>query len=103
MIVYLFYIVAFLFLLIYLLRAILLSGYEHYRHKKFPKSQPFFKTLAVKLLLLQPILQKKLPSKAIDHKVYERFKNISRFYYVLIWVLLFFVLILASNIYLDAF
>lgn len=100
----LFYAIVFLFLLLYVMRGLLMVGYDNLKYKNnLKKSGTIVKGLIMKLLTLKPLLQNKLTPKGVDYKVYERFQEKSKIYYTGIWICLFFILFLSAKIYLNAF
>lgn len=96
----LFYAIVFLFLLLYVMRGLLMVGYDNLKYKNnFKKSGTIAKGLILKLFTLKPLLQKKLTPKGVDYKVYQRFQRKSTIYYAGLWICLFMILFLAANIY----
>ena len=93
-----------LFFLFYLLRGLLMAGYEHLnvRYDRRIKGA-LMRDWIKKLVTLKPISQFKLNPKSIDYKKHVRFQRRSTFYYYAIWACLFTILFLAARIYLDAF
>ena len=93
-----------LFFLLYLLRGLLMAGYEHLNMRNDKeKKRLLLSDWVRKLLLLKPISQFKLSPKSIDYKKHVRFQNRSAFYYYALWACLFTILFLAARIFLDAF
>ncbi len=91
------------FLLIYFFRALLMVGYDHIKYKnKAQKAGKMSKELLLKILGLQPLLQRKLEPKGHDYKVYERFQKKFSLYYIALWLCLFGILFLYAHIYLGA-
>jgi hypothetical protein len=92
------------FVFIYLLRAVLMVGYEHF---KYPNKREYagkmINDLLRKLISLKPLMQRRLEPKGYDYKVHQRFQNKSEVYYFLLWVSLFLILFLFARIYLDLF
>jgi hypothetical protein len=93
-----------LFVVVYFLRALLITGYNNLKFKtgEVPfKSifNEFVRTLFSKL----PLTQKLLEPRGYDYKVYVRFQKRFVIYYFTLWVLLFSILFFAANIYLRAF
>lgn len=100
----LFYAIVFLFLLLYVMRGLLMVGYDNLKYKNnFKKSGTIAKGLIIKLLTLKPLLQNKLMPKGVDYKVYVRFQKKSTIYYAGLWVCLFLMLFLGASIYMNAF
>jgi hypothetical protein len=100
----LFYAIIFLFLLLYVMRGLLMVGYDNLKYKNnFKKSGTIAKGLITKLFTLKPLLQNKLTPKGVDYKVYERFQKKSTIYYAGLWICLFMMLFLGASIYMDAF
>lgn len=99
-----FYAIVFLFFLLYVMRGLLMVGYDNLKYKNnLKKSGTIAKGLIMKLLTLKPLLQNKLTPKGVDYKVYERFQKKSALYYVVLWVCLFMMLFLGARIYMNAF
>lgn len=99
-----FYLIVIFFLLLYVLRGLLMVGYDNLKFKNnFKKSGTIAKGLLSNLLTLKPLLQNKLMPKGVDYKVYERFQRKSTIYYAGLWVCLFMMLFLGASIYLKAF
>ncbi len=94
----------FAFAVVYLLRALLMAGYEilNQKHEK-RKNTSIFKSWVSHILLLKPITQAKLKPRSIDHKVHMRFQQKSTIYYFMLWACLFVILFLSSKIYLGLF
>jgi len=100
----LFYTVVIVFFLLYVLRGLLMVGYDNLKFKNnFKKSGTIAKGLMENLFTLKPLLQKKLTPKGIDYKVYERFQQKSTIYYAGLWICLFIILFLGASIYMGAF
>jgi ABC-type transport system involved in cytochrome bd biosynthesis fused ATPase/permease subunit len=99
---YLFFALIAFFLFIYLLRAVLMVGYDHIKYKnKAEHAGKMSKEILRKLIGLQPLLQTKLMPKGYDYKLYERFQKKFRLYYIALWLSLFAILFLAANLYLG--
>lgn len=93
-----------LFMLLYVMRALLMSGYDNQNVKHNQRTgSSIVKGWIRKMLRLTPILQLKLTPRSIDHKVHVRFQRIASFYYYGIWACLFVILLLAAKIYLGLF
>lgn len=93
-----------IFLLAYLLRSVLMTGYDHFKFRsKKEQAGNLASDLIKKIFSLKPIFQRKLPPKGYDIKVHQRYQQKSTIYYIIIWTTLFLILFLASKIYLDAF
>ncbi len=64
------------FALIYLLRAVLMVGYEHF---KYPSKREYagkmMSDLFRKLISFKPLMQRRLEPKGYDYKVHQRFQN----------------------------
>ncbi len=100
----LFYAIVLVFILLYVLRGILMVGYDNLKFKNnLKKSGTIAKGLLRNLLTLKPLLQNKLIPKGVDYKVYERFQKKSAIYYLVLWVCLFMILFLGARIYMNAF
>ena len=95
---------AILFLFVYFLRALLITGYVHLKFRKnFQTFRLMTKYFLIQFFTLTPILKKKLEPKGYDFKVYKRFQQKFMIYYFILWILLFFILYLIAKIYLQAF
>jgi hypothetical protein len=92
------------FLIVYLLRAVLMVGYEHF---KYPSKREYagqmINDLLRKLISFKPLMQRRLEPKGYDYKVHQRFQTKSEVYYFLLWASLFVILFLFARIYLDLF
>lgn len=92
------------FMIIYLLRAVLMVGYEHF---KYPSKREYagkmMTDLFRKLISFKPLIQRRLKPKGYDYKVHQRFQTKSEVYYFLLWASLFVILFLFAYIYLDMF
>lgn len=92
------------FVLLYVMRALLMAGYEQQNiNREERKSFSLVKTWLLKMLRLTPISQPKLAPRSIDHKVHVRFQRKSTLYYYGLWACLFVILLLAAKIYLGLF
>jgi len=92
------------FLMTYLLRSILMVGYEYLKYKSKREQAGELLSDLVKIIIgLKPIFQRKLEPKGYDFKVQQRFQKKFTIYYIIIWVSLFLILFLVAKIYLDAF
>lgn len=88
----------------YLLRSVLMVGYEHLKYKnKREKAGEMLSDLVKIMIRFKPLYQRKLTPKGYDFKVQQRFQKKFNFYYVIIWASLFLILFLVAKIYLDAF
>ena len=93
-----------LFLLLYVMRALLMAGYDNQNVKHQQRTGgSIVKNWFSKMLLLTPILQSKLNPRSIDHKVHMRFQRKASIYYYGLWACLFVILLLAAKIYLGLF
>lgn len=93
-----------LFTMVYLLRALLMTGYERLNVKSEKgKEFPFISRLLSIIILVKPLLQPKLRATSIDHKRHLVFQQKASVYYYLLWAVLFIILFLAAKIYLGAF
>lgn len=93
-----------LFAFIYLLRALLMAGYERLNAKSEKgKEFSFFSRFLVIIVSVKPLLQPKLRATSIDHKRHLVFQQKATVYYYLLWAVLFVILFLAAKIYLGAF
>jgi hypothetical protein len=93
-----------LFIVIYILRALLITGYNNLKFKT--GEVPFtviFNQFAKILFSRLPLTQKLLEPRGYDYKIYVRFQKRFVIYYFVLWVLLFSILFFAANIYLRAF
>lgn len=91
------------FLLIYLLRAFLMVGYENIKYRgKSDYATKIGRELMQKLIGLKPLVQGKLEPKGYDYKVYARYQKKFQFYYIILWINLFSILMLFAVIYLGA-
>lgn len=92
------------FLLLYVMRALLMAGYDQQNMNRGErKNFSLVKTWLLKMLRLTPISQPKLSPRSIDHKVHIRFQRKSTLYYYGLWACLFVMLLLAAKIYLGLF
>ena len=93
-----------LFLLLYVMRALLMSGYDNQNVKHNQRNgSSIVRGWIRKMLFLKPILQLKLTPRSIDHKVHMRFQKTATLYYYGLWACLFVILLLAAKIYLGLF
>jgi hypothetical protein len=99
----LFLLIAF-FLFIYLLKALLMLGYEYFKYRnKTGMSGQMAGDLLTYLITLKPLLQKRLEPKGYDFKMYKRYQTKNSLYYAALWASLFLILFLSAKIYLGAF
>lgn len=93
-----------LFSFVYLLRALLMAGYERLnaRNEK-SEVQPLLQLLLVGMLTLKPLREVKLKARSIDQKKHLVFQKKASFYYYVLWVLLFIILFFVAKVYLNAF
>lgn len=91
-----------LFLLIYILKALLLVGYNHYKYKTKNAGAMLSELLTI-MFTLKPLAQKRLEPKGYDYKLYERFQKKNIIYYTVLWIFLFLILFLVAKIYLELF
>ena len=92
------------FVATYLLRNLLLVGYNHLKYKAGKeKSRLLLRDFIRKALQLRPLTQIKLEPKGYDFKIYQRFQRKFGFYYAVLWFCLFGILFLVARIYLNAF
>lgn len=104
MMMLLLYAAVFVFIVVFMLRALLMAGYENINQKhERRKTSSIFKGWLNQMLLLKPIGQPKLKPRSIDHKVHMRFQRKSTLYYYALWICLFVILFLIAKIYLGAF
>lgn len=80
----LFYLLLLFFAFIYFMRALLLAGYANLQVKK----SSLYRDLFQNLIKLKPLLQRNLPSRNIEFKIYSRFLRKSEIYYITLWVTL---------------
>ncbi len=100
----LFYAIILIFILLYVLRGLLMVGYDNLKFKNnLKKGGTIAKGLVRNLLTLKPLLQNKLTPKGVDYKVYQRFQKKSTIYYAGLWLCLFMMLFLGASIYMSAF
>lgn len=93
-----------LLLLLYVMRALLMAGYDNLNLKHIQRNNnTVMRGWMNKMLRLKPITQMKLNPRSIDHKIHMRFQKKATLYYYGIWVCLFAILLLVAKIYLDAF
>jgi ABC-type multidrug transport system fused ATPase/permease subunit len=93
-----------LLLLLYVMRALLMAGYDNLNLKHIQRNNnSLVKGWIQKMLRLKPITQMKLTPRSIDQKIHVRFQKKATFYYYGIWACMFAILFLAAKIYLDAF
>jgi ABC-type multidrug transport system fused ATPase/permease subunit len=93
-----------LLFILYVMRALLMSGYDNLNVKHIERTnQSVMKGWVNKMLRLKPITQMKLNPRSIDHKIHMRFQKKATLYYYGIWACMFAILFLAAKIYLDAF
>lgn len=92
------------FLIIYLLRAVLMVGYEHFKYQsKREYAGQMINDLLRKLISFKPLMQRRLEPKGYDYKVHQRFQTKCEVYYFLLWASLFVILFLFARLYLDLF
>ncbi|RXK57707.1 hypothetical protein ESA94_19470 [Lacibacter luteus] len=93
-----------LFMFFYLLRALLMAGYERL-NAKHDKNRPvsFGNRFLSIVLKLKPLLQSRLRAVSIDQKKHLVFQQKATVYYYLLWLTLFAILFLTAKIYLNAF
>lgn len=93
-----------LLLLLYVMRALLMAGYDNLNLKHVQRNNnSLIRGWMQKMLQLKPITQMKLNPRSIDHKIHIRFQKKATIYYYGIWVCLFAILLLVAKIYLGAF
>jgi hypothetical protein len=93
-----------LFVVIYVLRSLLITGYNNLKFKSGEIAFKVIFTQFVKTLFSKlPLTQKLLEPRGYDYKVYVRFQKRFVLYYFALWILLFSILFFAANIYLRAF
>lgn len=93
-----------LFLLIYVLKAVLMLGYEYFKYRnKSELAGEMFKELLKNMFSLKPLLEKRLEPKGYDFKMYKNYQRKNGIYYNLLWISLFSILFLSAKIYLGAF
>ncbi|MBX9783772.1 MAG: hypothetical protein K2X48_10820 [Chitinophagaceae bacterium] len=93
-----------LFCFLYLLRSLLMVGYDFYKyHDKAGYGSKMLTTFFKKIIQLKPILQKRLEPKGYDYKMYKRFNTKAEIYYFGLWVSLFAILFLTAKVYLNLF
>jgi hypothetical protein len=94
----------FLFAAIYVLRTLLIIGYNNLKFKDDEVSaQSLLMQFGKTFLSRLPLTQKLLEPRGYDYKVYTRFQKRFVIYYFMLWVLLFSILFFVANIYLRAF
>lgn len=104
MLLLIFYASLAVFFLLYVMRALLMAGYDQQNiTREDRKSFSLVKTWLLKMLLFTPLSQMKLTPRSIDHKVHVRFQRKSTLYYYGLWACLFVILLLAAKIYLGLF
>ena len=93
-----------LFILLYLLRALLMAGYDRLNAKNEKSSHsPLSSLFAANIVTLRPLREPKLRARSIDQKRHLVFQKKATAYYYLLWISLLAILFLAAKIYLDAF
>ena len=94
-----------LFLLTYLLRSILMAGYErlNIKHEKGKYGKSLAQILLETMITLKPLLEPKLRARSIDQKRHLIFQKKATVYYFALWLSLFAILFLAAKIHLEAF
>jgi hypothetical protein len=104
MLEYLLYALIAVFVTTYLLRSILMVGYEHFKYKsKREQAGEMISDLFRTIIGLKPLFRRRLEPKGYDFKVQQRYQQKFGFYYIILWVCLFSILFLAAKIYLEAF
>lgn len=93
-----------LFFLIYILRTLLMAGYENLKYDTSKISMKSFLAEYIKhFFSTAPLIQKRLEPRGYDYKIFIRFQKRFVLYYFFLWILLFSILFFAANIYLQAF
>jgi hypothetical protein len=93
-----------LLFVLYVMRALLMAGYDNLNLKHIQRNNNMLMRRWIgKMLQLKPITQMKLNPRSIDHKIHIRFQKKATLYYYGIWICMFAILFLAAKIYLDAF
>jgi hypothetical protein len=101
---YLLYALIGVFLIVYLLRSILMVGYNHFKFKsKRMQADVMMNDLFKTIIGFKPLFQRRLKPKGYDYKVQLRFQRKFGLYYLVIWGCLFSILFIAAKIYLEAF
>ena len=92
------------FLILYFLRTLLITGYNHLKFKKDVRTLKLMTIDFIKVSLsLAPLMKRKLDPKGYDFKIYQRFQKKFIVYYYMMWFILFCILFLSAKIYLNAF
>ena len=94
-----------LFVLIYLLRSLLMAGYERLnaKNEKGQHGSSLGELLLNIIITLKPLRQSKLRARSIDQKRHLVFQQKATVYYYMLWITLFVILFLAAKVYLNAF
>lgn len=94
-----------LFLLTYLLRSILMAGYERLntKHEKGKYGKSLAQVLLETMITLKPLLEPKLRARSIDQKKHLVFQKKATIYYYTLWLSLFAILFLVAKSFLVAF
>lgn len=90
------------FAVAYVLKALLLVGYNHFKYK-IKSTDLIITELLTNMITLKPITQKRLEPKGYDFKVYKRYQQKNGLYYAILWVCLFLILFLTAKIYFGMF
>lgn len=94
-----------LFVFVYLLRSILMAGYERLNTKteRGQKRNSLLQLILSIMVTLKPLRESKLRARSIDQKKHALFQFKATIYYYMLWLTLFAILFLLAKIYLDAF
>jgi hypothetical protein len=98
----LYYLLIAVFAVVYVLKALLLVGYNHFKYKSKSTDLIITELLTI-MITLKPIAQKRLEPKGYDFKVYKRYQAKNGLYYAILWVCLFLILFLSAKIHLGMF
>lgn len=94
-----FYLLLLFFAFVYFMRAVLLAGYMNIHVKK----SNLLRDLIQSLITIKPLLQRTLPVRNLEFKIYSRFLRKSEIYYFTLWATLIVILFLTSHLYLNIF
>lgn len=97
-----FYLLVAFCLLVYFLRALLLAGYSNIQTKN-GSAGTLIKSLFINLLTLRPLLQRTLPQRNLEYKIFSRFSRKSEIYYFSLWFLLLVIMFLTAKLYFGFF
>jgi hypothetical protein len=100
----LYYAILALFVTIYIMRSVLMVGYEHIKFRnKREQAGKMIKEFVSTVISFKPLFQKKLEPKGYDYKLYNRFQRKFVIYYSILWVCLFLILFFSAKLFLGLF